>query len=401
MRDGARTGLIGRRAERPSSTAPARAGQEDGHSGVVVVRGEAGIGKTELLNHLVGRADGFRVVRAAGVQSEMELSYAGLHQLCAPLLSHLDDLPGPQRTALRTAFGMRAGDAPDRFLVGLATLSLLAAAADEPLLCVVDDAQWLDRVSSQTLEFVARRLPSSPNRCCWSSAVRESGPRETLATLPELFVHGLDEQDSALLLDSVVTGPLDPLARDRIVAETRGNPLALLELPRGLTAMEMAGGFDGPAARPLAGQIEAGYLRRIQALPAEAQRLLLVAALEPVGDVALLRRAAERLGIRWTAPSRRPRHRASLTLGTSVRFRHLVRSAAHYAADVEDAAACTGRWRIDRRGPLTLDAGCGTLASAATELPTSRRRELEGSAGRAHRRGGLAAAAAFLHRPAS
>ncbi|MFI6876174.1 ATP-binding protein [Streptomyces sp. NPDC050400] len=397
VRDGARTGLIGRRAEcqvLDDLLAQAR----DGHSGVVVVRGEAGIGKTELLNHLVGRADGFRVVRAAGVQSEMELSYAGLHQLCAPLLSHLDDLPGPQRTALRTAFGLRAGDAPDRFLVGLATLSLLAgAAADEPLLCLVDDAQWLDRVSSQTLEFVARRLLAES--VLLVLAVRESGPRETLATLPELFVHGLDEQDSRQLLDSVVTGPLDPLVRDRIVAETRGNPLALLELPRGLTAVEMAGGFDGPTARPLAGQIEAGYLRRIQALPAEAQRLLLVAALEPVGDVSLLRRAAERLDIPVDSAVTQAEASGLLTLGTWVRFRHpLVRSAAHHAAGVEE------RRRVHRALAESIDVDLDPerrvwhLASAATEPDEDVAAELEGSAGRAHRRGGLAAAAAFLHR---
>lgn len=232
VRDGAGTELIGRQDEckvLDDLLAQARAGR----SGVLVVRGEAGIGKTELLNHLLDGATGCRVVRAVGVQSEMELSYAGLHQLCAPLLSHLESLPEPQRNALRTAFGMQVGDAPDRFLVGLATLSLLAAAVgDEPLLCMVDDAQWLDRVSAQTLEFVARRLLAEP--VLLVLAVRESGSREVLADLPELAVRGLGERESRELLDSVVTGPLDQRVRDRIVAETRGNPLALVELPRGL-----------------------------------------------------------------------------------------------------------------------------------------------------------------------
>ncbi|MFJ3671139.1 AAA family ATPase [Streptomyces sp. NPDC090106] len=396
-RDGARTGLIGRQDEcRVLDDLVAQA--RDGHSGVVVVRGEAGIGKTALLSRLIGQATGFHVLRAAGVQSEMELSYAGLHQLCAPLLHRLDDLPGPQRDALRTAFGMRAADTPDRFLVGLATLSLLAGAAgDQPLLCVVDDAQWLDRVSSQTLEFVARRLLAES--VLLVLAVRESGPREILAGLPELLVHGLDEQDSQRLLDSVVTGPLDPRVRDRIVAETRGNPLALLELPRGLTAVEMAGGFDGPTARPLAGRIETGYLRRIHALPADAQRLLLVAALEPVGDVSLLRRAAARLGIPVDSAVTHAEASGLLTLGTWVRFRHpLVRSAAHRSAGFEE------RRRVHQALADSIDASLDPerrvwhRASAAVEPDETVAAELEGSAGRAHRRGGLAAAAAFLHR---
>lgn len=192
--------------------------------------GTSAIGKTELLDYLIERASGCRVVRAAGVQSEMELSYAGLRQLCAPLLSHLDDLPEPQQNALRTAFGMRAGDAPDRFLVGLATLSLLAGVVgDEPLVCLVDDAQWLDRVSAQTLEFVARRLLAES--VLLVLAVRESGPREAFTDLRELHVRGLSDRDSRRLLETVLTGPLDRHVRDRIVAETRGNPLALLELP--------------------------------------------------------------------------------------------------------------------------------------------------------------------------
>ncbi|MEU9336597.1 AAA family ATPase [Streptomyces sp. NPDC048290] len=395
--DGTRAGLIGRRHERlvlDDLLTRARAGR----SGVLVLRGEAGIGKTELLAYLLGRAAGCRVVRVAGVQSEMELSYAGLHQLCAPLLAHLDDLPEPQRNALRTAFGMQVGEVPDRFLVGLATLSLLAAAVgDEPLLCLVDDAQWLDRVSAQTLEFVARRLLAES--VLLVLAVRESGSREILADLPELPVRGLNERESRELLDSVVTGPLDQGVRDRIVAETRGNPLALLELPRGLTAVEMAGGFAGHGARPMSRQIEAGFLRRIRSLPVETRHLLLMAAVEPVGDVALLRRAAERLGISVDTAATHAEASGLMTLGTWVRFRHpLVRSAVYHAVDFEE------RRRVHRVLAESIDAELHPerrvwhLASATVGPDEAVAAELVGSAGRAHARGGIAAAAAFLHR---
>ncbi|MEV5840344.1 AAA family ATPase [Streptomyces sp. NPDC051985] len=396
-RDGSRTGLIGRRNEcrvLDDLLAQARAGR----SGVLVVRGEAGIGKTELLNHLLDRATGCRVVRAAGVQSEMELSHAGLHQLCAPLLSHLDGLPEPQRNALRTAFGMQSGDAPDRFLLGLATLSLLAGAVgDEPLLCLVDDAQWLDRVSAQTLEFVARRLLAES--VLLVLAVRESGSREIFADLPELPVHGLNEHESRRLLDSVVTGSLDQRVRDRIVAETRGNPLALLELPRGLTAVDMAGGFGGPEPRPLSSQIEAGFLRRVRSLPAETRQLLLIAAVEPVGDVALLRQAAERLGISVDTAVTHAEASGLMTLGTWVRFRHpLVRSAVYRAVSLAEQR------RVHRALADSIDAELHPerrvwhRASATVGPDETVAAELEGSAGRAQARGGIAAAAAFLLR---
>ncbi len=227
----------------------------------------------------------------------MELSYAGLHQLCAPLLSHLDGLPEPQRNALRTAFGMQVGDAPDRFLVGLATLSLFAAAVgDRPLLCTVDDAQWLDRVSAQTLEFVARRLLAEP--VLLVLAVRESGSTQVRRqTLPGLAVRGLGERDSRELLDSVVPGPLDQQVRDHIVAETRGNQLALVELPRGLALLEMAGGIRHTGeAVPV--QPDRGGFPPPHPVPFRAgAAVALIAATEPVGDVSLLRSAAERLGI--------------------------------------------------------------------------------------------------------
>ena len=246
-----------------------------------MVRGEPGVGKTALLEYVVEQASGCRVARAAGVQSEMELAFAGLHQLCAPMLDRLERLPVPQRDALRTAFGVSPGPAPDRFLVGLAVLSLLSDVAEEqPLICLVDDEQWLDRASAQVLAFVARRLEAEAVGLVFAARA----PSDELAGLPELVVEGLGEDDARALLDSVLTGPLDARVRDQIVSETRGNPLALLELPRGLTPAELAGGFGLPGAVPLSGRIEESFRRRLDALPAETRRLLLLAAADPVGD---------------------------------------------------------------------------------------------------------------------
>jgi hypothetical protein len=224
-----------------------------------VVRGEPGVGKTALLDYLVEHASGCRVARVAGVQSEMELAFAGLHQLCAPMLGRLQRLPGPQRAALRTAFGLGPGSAPDRFLVGLATLSLLADVAEEdPLVCLVDDAQWLDQASAQVLGFVARRLAAESVGLVFATRV----PGEELVGLPELVVEGLQEADARALVEAALTGPLDTRVFDRLVAEAGGNPLALLELPRGLTPAELAGGFALPDAMPLSGRIEESFRRR-------------------------------------------------------------------------------------------------------------------------------------------
>src|SRR5258705_8289508 len=218
-----------------------------GESPVVVVRGEPGVGKSALLEYVGGQASGCRLARAAGVQSEMELAFAGLQQLCAPMLDRLERLPAPQRDALRTAFGLRGGAPPDRFLVGLAVLGLLSEAAEErPLICLIDDAQWLDRESLQALEFVARRLVADSVALVF--AVRQSEEEPPLAGSPELVLEGLNDDDARALLRSVISGPLDEQVRDRVVAETRGNPLALLELPRGLTPAELAGGFGLPGA---------------------------------------------------------------------------------------------------------------------------------------------------------
>ena len=261
-------------------------------SQVLVVRGEAGVGKSALLEYLVRSATGCRVARAAGHEYEMELAYAGLHQLCAPLLDLRERLPGPQRDALAAAFGLSAAPAPDRFIVSLGVLGLLSAVAEEqPLLWVIDDAQWLDRTSALTLAFVARRLLAEPVGLVF--AVREPGHVPELAGLPELVLGGLGDSDARALLRSAIPGRLDELVRDRIVAESRGNALALLELPRGLTPTELAGGFGVLDTTPLANRIEQSFLRRLDSLPEETRRLLLTVAAEPVGDVSLLWRTSK------------------------------------------------------------------------------------------------------------
>jgi AAA ATPase domain len=278
-----------------------------GESRTVVLRGEAGVGKTALLDYAIGSAQDFRVLRSVGVESEMELVFVSLHQLCAPVMDRRGSLPGPQREALEVVFGLDSGPAPDRFLVGLATLSLLAEIANEqPLLCVIDDAQWLDSASALAFALVARRLLAEPIGLLF--AVREPIEVRELAGLPELMVGGLSEDDAGMLLGSALPGRLDERVRNRIVAEARGNPLALLELPRGLTPGELAGGFAVPDARPLADRIERSFLRQVRSLPPDAQRLLATAAAEPVGDVTLLWRAAERLGSDPTRsrPPKRP-----------------------------------------------------------------------------------------------
>jgi DNA-binding CsgD family transcriptional regulator len=364
-----------------------------------VVRGEPGVGKTALLDHLAEQALGCRVARAAGVESEMELAFGGLQQLCAPMLDRLERLPGPQRNALGTAFGLWAGDAPDRFRVGLALLGLLADVADErPLICLVDDAQWLDRASAQALAFAARRLLTESVALVF--AARESGEKQGLTGLPELVVEGLRDDDARALLGSVIRGPLDEQVRDRIVAETRGNPLALLELPRGLTPAELAGGFGLPAALPLSGKIEESFRRRLGVLPAESQRLLLVAAAEPVGDPVLVWRAAKRLGIGVEAAV--PAIGAGLLeFGARVRFRHpLVRSAVYRTGSLEERQ-CVHRALAEVTDPeVDPDRRAWHRAQATPGPDEDVAGELERSACRAHARGGLAAAAAFLERAA-
>src|SRR4051812_22769951 len=280
--DGMQPRLRGRRSE-CGALDDLLARVRTGQSRVLVLRGEAGIGKTALLDWLAGNAPDFRIVRAAGVESEMELAYAGLHQLCAPFADQIDSLPGPQQDALGIAFGRRDGDAPNRFIVGLAVLGLLSEVAEEQsLLWMVDDAQWLDAASSQTLAFVARRLEAES--VAMVVAMRDHEREDDFVRLDELVVSGLEERDAHSLLATVLTGPLDDRVRDRLVAETRGNPLALLELPRGLTPAEMAGGFSLPHASSLTSRIEESFRRRLAPLPPSTRTLLLVASAEPIGD---------------------------------------------------------------------------------------------------------------------
>jgi DNA-binding CsgD family transcriptional regulator len=388
--------LLGRLPERAALSQLLDAARA-GRSGVLVVRGEPGVGKTALLDWAIESAAGLRVARVAGVESEMELAFAVLQQLCAPMLGKLEGLPGPQRDALRVAFGLTAGPAPDRFLVGLAALSLLSEAAEQPLLCVIDDAQWLDRASAQALAFVARRLLAEPVALVF--ATREPGGE--YRGLPELPVGGLRDDDAQELLRSVITGPLDERVRDRIIAETRGCPLALLELPRGVTPAELAGGFGSPGAPGLPGRIEDSFRRRLEVLPAVTQRLMLVAAAEPAGEPALVWRAADRLGIETGAVV--PAADAGLlTIGERVTFRHpLVRSAVYRAASPAERRAAH-QALADATDPQADPARRAWHRAQATPGPDEgAASELERSASRAQARGGLAATAAFLERSAA
>ncbi len=368
-----------------------------GQSAVLVVRGEAGVGKSELLRYAARAATGFQVAQTAGVESEMELPFAGLHQLCAPMLDRLDALPEPQRQALGVAFGLSTGTPPDRFLVALAALSLLAdVGAEQPLLCLVDDAQWLDGASAQVLGFVARRVLAE--RLAIVFAVREPSRERGLAGLPELALAGLAEEDARMVLATVVPGRLDDRVRDRIVAETHGNPLALLELPRGMTAAQLAGGFGVLAAQPLSGRIEERFRERLDRLTAEARRLLLVAAAEPIGDPLLVWRAAERLGLGVWSPAATEAE-GLIEIGERVKFRHpLVRSAVYRSAAPEERRAVHLALADVTDPEIDADRRAWHLASAAAGPDEQIALELEHSAGRAQARGGLAAAAAFLQR---
>jgi DNA-binding CsgD family transcriptional regulator len=368
-----------------------------GPSRALVLRGEAGVGKSALLEYLVQHASGCAIARAAGVEAEMELAYAGLQQLCAPFLDRLERLPGPQHDALGTAFGLRHGEAPDRFLVGLAVLSLLSDVAEErPLAGIVDDAQWLDAASAHALAFVARRLGAESVGLVF--AVRDPFGERYLEGLPELVVAGLDDAAAEELLSGAVAGPLDERVRDRILAETRGNPLALLELPRGRTLADLAGGFGLSDAPALSGRIEQSFRDRLAPMPPSTRLLLLIAAAEPVGDPLLVWRAAAEIGIGAEAAG--PATAASLiAFGAQVRFRHpLVRSAVYGAAAPEE------RQRVHRALADATDADVDPdrrawhRAHAAAGLDENVAAELERSAGRAQARGGLAAGAAFHER---
>jgi DNA-binding CsgD family transcriptional regulator len=369
-----------------------------GASRVLVVRGEPGVGKSALLELVAARASGFRVVRVSGVQSEMELAFAGLHQLLGPILGQSGRLPAPQRNALQTALGVSTGPAPNLFLVGLAVLGLLSEeAAQQPLLCVIDDEQWLDQASAQALGFAARRMSAESIGMVF--AARDPG--DELTGLPELRVTGLSDDEARSLLDSALAGVMDDRIRDMIVAEAHGNPLALLELPRGLPPAELAGGFGLPGAVSLPRRIEESFRRQLSDLPARTQRLLQLAAADPTGDPLLVWESARRLGI--SAAAAAPAIEAGLVeFGSRVRFRHpLVRSAAYLLASLPLrqelhaalAESTDAHADPDRRAWHRAQAAAGPDEGVAAEL--------ERSAGRAQNRGGLAAAAAFLEKAAA
>jgi DNA-binding CsgD family transcriptional regulator len=363
-------------------------------SRTLVTVGEPGVGKTALLEYARAAGRDFRCERAVGVESEMELAFAALHQLCAPMLGRLERLPGPQREALAIALGLSAGSPPDRFLVGLAVLGLLAdVAADGPLLCVIDDAQWVDQASAQTLAFVARRASAEPVGMLFATR----HPSEELGQLPTLRLAGLDSDAARKLLLSVMSSPLDALVRERVVAETHGNPLALLELPRGLTAMQLAGGFGLMGPQALTGRIEESFVRRLATLSDDTRRLLLVAAAEPVGDPLLVLRTSERLGISMSAVDLEPD--GLLALGERVTFRHpLVRSAVYRSATAQERREVHRALAEMTDREADPDRRAWHLAAAAAGPDEEVASELERSAGRAHARGGVAAAAAFLQR---
>jgi DNA-binding CsgD family transcriptional regulator len=368
-----------------------------GRSRALVLRGDAGVGKSALLTHLAGESEGCRIATAAGVESEMELAYSSLHQLCGPMLDALDRLPVPQREALARVFGLSEGPAPDRFLVGLATLTLLAEVAERlPLVCIVDDAQWLDQASALILGFVARRLYAE--RVAIVCATRAGIGDHVLAGLPELAIGGLDDGNARVLLVENVHGPLDAAVCDQIVAESHGNPLALLELPRTWNSTDLAGGFGLPDTRPVAGRIERRYAMRLASLPAETKLLVVAAAAEPLGDPVLLRRAAGALGLDMAAAAAAA-DAGLLEIGARVEFAHpLVRSAAYRSAVADDrhrvhralAEATDADKDPDRRAWHRARAAPGPDEEVASELVRS--------AGRAQARGGTAAAAAFLQR---
>ena len=386
--------LVGRLREREALDRLLDAAR-DGYGNVLVVHGDPGIGKSALLEYAIAQAGSFRVARAVGVEGEMELPFAALQQLCTPELEFRERLPAPQREALDVAFGLSAGRAPNPYLVGLAILGLLSDAAEtKPLLCVIDDAQWLDRASAQVMTFVARRLMA--DRIALVFATREIG--KALARLPELHVAPLGHRDARMLLESALPGPLDDDVLERLIAEAHGNPLALVELPRGRTPTQLAGGFGLPEALHSSDQIVEGFTRRVAGLPDDARRLLLLAAADQTGDTALVSRAAQLLGI-GEAAAQTTADEGLLTFGVRVVFRHpLVRSAVYGAADVE------ARRQVHLALAQTTDpvsdpdrrAWHQALAVAAPDETIAR--ELEGSAERAHARGGFAASAAFLER---
>ena len=389
-------GFLGRTRERERLDAML-AQARDGRSAVVVIRGDPGIGKTALLRYAARQASGLRTTEVEGIQAEMELPFAGIHRLCSPMLGGVEALAEPQQHAIRVALGVSSGNSPDRFLIAVAVLNLLSASAEErPLLCLVDDAQWLDAASVEILGFVARRLAAEPIAMIF--ALREPIATRALDGLPQLSLGGLDEPDARALLSRAVAGRLDDGVRDRIIAETAGNPLALMELSDSMSPSERAGGYAAPATSDVPSRLAARYLQRVAALPERTRRLMLLAAAEPLGDAMLLWRAAERLSTDPGALT--PASEAGLLeIDDRVRFYHpLVRSAVYGAATPEELRRVHDALAEVSDPKLAADRRAWHRALAAAEPDEDVAADLEHSAGRAERRGGLAAAAAFLER---
>jgi DNA-binding CsgD family transcriptional regulator len=392
-----RTGLLGRHREREVLDRLLD-GVRGGRGGVLALHGEPGVGKTALIDYAVDAAHEFRTARTSGVEGEMELPFAAAQQLCSPFLALVERLPQPQREALSVAFGLSTGPAANPFLVGLAVLGLLAeAAVPQPLICAVDDAQWLDSASARTLAFVARRLLAEKIAVVF--ATRELGG--ALVGLPELGVGPLRRGDARALLESVLPARLDERVLERIIDEARGNPLALLELPRGLNSAQLAGGFGLPDASPVSIGIEERYARRLTRLDHDARRLLLVAATDQTGDPALVWRAAQQLGIPESAADTVETEQL-LTLSPRVAFRHpLVRSAVYGIAGSSERREAH-RALADATDPqLDPDRRAWHRAQAAATPDEAVAADLERSASRARARGGVAAVAAFLERAAA
>ncbi|MEV5572058.1 LuxR family transcriptional regulator [Spirillospora sp. NPDC052269] len=372
----------------------------EGRSGALVLSGAAGIGKTALLDRMVARSRagaGLRIERIVASESEMELAYAGLQQLCGHMMGSAESLPAPQREAIEAAFGLREAPAPSLFLVGLAVLGLLTEAADgRALLCVVDDAQWLDEASARAVAFAARRLDAEGIAIVLG--MRTVG--EVFAGLPRLVVEGLGRDDALELLRLSAPGGLDRRVRDQLIAESRGNPLALRELPRALSPAEIAGGFSLTGSMPLENRIEQSLVAQLESLPESTRLLLLLAAAEPTGDAALLWRASAALGL-GAEDFDAAEDADALTVGTRVGFRHpLVRSAVYRAASPDDRrrvhAALADATGVDQ----DPDRWAWHRANATLRPDEEVAAALERSAERARTRGGAAAAGAFLERAA-
>jgi hypothetical protein len=367
----------------------------DRRGGATVVLGEPGIGKTALIDQAVTSAPDSRVLRTAGREGELELAFAALQQLCAPGLDRLERLPELQRDALSVVFGLGSGDPPDPLLVALAVLTLLSElAAEQPVICVVDDTQWLDRASAQAVGFVARRLANEAVAFLFGARELPDEVRD----LPKMVIKGLTDGDARTLFGSVFPYRLDEPVLDRIVAETHGNPLALLELPRGLSPAQVAGGFGLPVSVPLAGRIEESFRRRLAGLPSPERQLLLVAAADPTGDAVLVWRAAERLGIADSGvEAAEAAGLVDLTAG--VVFRHpLVRSAVYGAASARDRRQAHQALAEATDPGVDPDRRAWHRAQATSRPDEDVAADLELSAGRAQARGGFAAAAVFLQR---